>query len=173
MIKSMNLDLVQRMDSINNRHTIEFIVKVEAMYTRGNPLSVVVFAQPDRLSDSLISLLSGMQMIKEIDRIQDPQEAVSAIANKKTDLVLLDMLFDEEGLRFMIPAIKQANHDVYCLSVVDTVKLARVSQQCGADHVLLRGFSGNELLEVIFSAQARQLQRQTNPAVPAASYVIE
>ena len=143
------------------------------MYTRGKPLSVLVFAKPDRMSDALISLLSGMQMIKEIDRIQDTQQAVSAIAYKKTDLVLLDMLSDEDGLKSLIPAIKQANHDVYCLSVVDTVRLARVSQQCGADHVLLRGFSGNELLDVIFTAQAQRMQREGEPMEKAATYVIE
>ena len=143
------------------------------MYTRGIPLSVLVFAKPDRMSDALISLLSGMQMIKEIDRIQDPQQAINAINVKKTDLVLLDLMLDEEGLKALIPAIKEANHDVYCLSVVDTVKLARVSQQCGADHVLLRGFSGNELLDVIFSAQAQLIQRETKAMEASATYVIE
>jgi DNA-binding response OmpR family regulator len=123
------------------------------MYTIGKPLSVLVFARPDRLSDALISLLSGMQMIKEIDRIEDLQQAILTIASKKIDLVLLDMLSDEAGLRSLISRIKQGHQGTYCLSVVDTVHLARVSQQSGADHVLLRGFSGNELLDVIIKAQ--------------------
>ncbi|MBI9048854.1 MAG: response regulator transcription factor [Anaerolineaceae bacterium] len=143
------------------------------MYTNGKPLSVLVYARPDRMSDALLSLLSGMQMIKEIDRIQDPNEAISTIIDKKTDLVLLDMASGEEGLHSLIPAIKRANDNAYCLSVVDTVRIGRISQQNGADHVLLRGFSGNELLEVIFKAQAYQMQRETGVMQNEPTYILE
>ena len=143
------------------------------MYNNGKPLSVLVYAQPDRMSDALLSLLSGMQMIKEIDRIQDPKEAVNTVSQKKTDLVLLDMASGEEGLQSLIPALKRANSNVYCLSVVDTVRLGRISQQSGANHVLLRGFSGNELLEVIFKAQAYQMQLDASMMQHEPSYVFE
>ena len=143
------------------------------MYNSGKPLSVLVYAQPDRMSDALLSLLSGMQMIKEIDRIQDPKEAIEAVRQKKTDLVLLDMASGEDGLRSLIPEMKRANEKVYCLSVVDTVRLGRMAQQSGANHVLLRGFSGNELLEVIFKAQAYQMQFDTSVMQREPSYVFE
>jgi DNA-binding NarL/FixJ family response regulator len=143
------------------------------MYTNGKPLSVLVYAQPDRMSDALLSLLSGMQMIKEIDRIQDPKEAINTIRRKQTDLVLLDIASCEDGLQSLIPAIKRANPNIYCLSVVDTVRLGRASQQSGADHVLLRGFSGNELLEVIFNAQAYQMQHNASVMQKEPSYVLE
>ncbi len=143
------------------------------MYTLGKPLSVLVFAKPDRLSDALISLLSGMQMIKEIDRIEDSQQAIKVIASKEIDLVLLDMLSDETDLSTLIPRIKLAHQSTYCLSVVDTVHLARVSQSCGADHVLLRGFSGNELLDVIFKAQTHHGLRENMVSESSPLYVLE
>lgn len=143
------------------------------MYSIGNPLTVLVLARPDRLSDALISLLSGMQMIKEIDRIEDSQQAIIMIASKKIDLVLLDMLSDEAGLTTLIPRIKLAHQNTYCLSVVDTVHLARVSQSCGADHVLLRGFSGNELLDVIIKAQTHHSLRETKSQELSPLYVLE
>jgi DNA-binding NarL/FixJ family response regulator len=143
------------------------------MYTSGKPLSVLVYAQPDRMSDALLSLLSGMQMIKEIDRIQEPREAINMVRQKKTDLVLLDMVSGEEKMQSFIPALKRANPNVYCLSVVDTVRLGKISQQSGADHVLLRGFSGNELLEVIFNAQAYQMRLDTSVIQHEPSFVFE
>ncbi|WP_105255734.1 response regulator [Pseudoalteromonas sp. T1lg75] len=103
----------------------------------------------------ILSIESQWQVIAEVDNAQD---LMTQVQNQTPDLVLLDYRMPGGGAVSVLSYIKQRFETtrVICLTGVNSAGLFRQLLSCGADAVLLKEISAEELLAAVRSVVAGQ-----------------
>ena len=126
------------------------------MQTDGSALLVAV---PGRLRDGWQALLKAMPQISNVQQADDLPSAWRALNSDRFALVILDAGPFGPGAWNLLRQVKAGKPQCRCIALVCNSWQERDAWLAGADEVLLRGFTGEEM----FAAVKRLFLEGSNP----------
>ena len=119
----------------------------------------LLVAVPGRLRDGWQALLKAMPQISEVQQADDLPSAFRALNSQRFGLVILDAGTFGAGAWSLLGHVKDSKPQCRCIALVCNYWQERDAWFAGADEVLLRGFTAEEM----FAAVKRLFLEGSNP----------
>jgi DNA-binding NarL/FixJ family response regulator len=105
----------------------------------------LLVAAPGRLRDGWQALLKAMPQISDVQQADDLPSALWALDRLGPGLVILDAGPFGAGAWYLLRQVKASKPQCRCIALVCNSWQERDAWLAGADGVLLRGFTGEEM----------------------------
>lgn len=125
-----------------------FVGVKKQMMLNSRQTNVLIYAAPGLMRDSLCSLLSSFPGTQIAGIASSEDDLLKEVRHLHPDIILIDYPApppDFEALH----AIKTIDPHHRCVVIIDQIHRKERAYQAGADHVLIRGYSGQEFRAVI------------------------
>jgi len=111
----------------------------------------LVVAEPGRVRDGLLALLTAIREIDRVEQTDDAALALEMITRQQIDLLLLDLSSIGAGdeLQTVLKQIKASSPQTRCLVLADDARQQRIAEASGADGVLIKGFTAQRFIETV------------------------
>jgi CheY-like chemotaxis protein len=136
----------------------------ESMVT--NSTSALIVASPNRIRDSLRSLLRAVPQLEVINQVDDGPAALSVLAKHPPTLMLLDSNLPDGQVQTVLKQVKAEYPHTQCLVLAHNIKQQQLARANGADDVLLAGFSITKFFLTIESLLQNQERGQVQYEPP-------
>jgi DNA-binding NarL/FixJ family response regulator len=110
---------------------------------------ILIAAKPDRMRDSLYTLLKTMTGLDIVGPADDSSSALRMVSVYSPALVLLDTNMPGEDVFTVLKRIKADGSQSRCLVLVNNILQEQQVRSAGADAALIKGYSAAELFEII------------------------
>ena len=124
-------------------------IKSEPQTTLANGILALIAARPGRLRDGLRAMLTATPHIVAIDQADEGRAALDLAAQYHPNLVLLDTSLSPSDFKTVLQKLTAETEHPRCLALVDNDRQQLEAKSCGADAVLLKGFSTEMLFSTV------------------------
>jgi DNA-binding NarL/FixJ family response regulator len=105
---------------------------------------ILTFTKPGGIQESLRLMLQTIQGIRLIGQANNSRSALAMMREWNPSSILLDIDVSEEAFLF-IEKVKTEMKTIRIVVIAGGLQQIKMAEAAGADHVLMRGFSINEL----------------------------
>ena len=107
----------------------------------------LVVSSSDSLQNGLLALMTTIPQISAVLVAEDVNSTLRMVANHQPALVLLDLSLPQ--MREIISQIKAQYPRVQLIVLAEDVTQREAAEALGVDHVLLEGFSAQQLVAIV------------------------
>ena len=118
--------------------------------------NALLIARPGRLSDGWQALLLATPWIAGVKQAHDTSSALEALPSLGPDVVLLDTDAFGDVTWALLGQIKAEALPCYCIALIDSDRQRPKALALGADAVLVKGFSAEQLSTAVEGLLARR-----------------
>lgn len=105
----------------------------------------LIVAKNESLSNGLKDMLSGIKEFESIGIVQDCLKALDYINENLPEIVFFDTDVSILEVLNALRTVKAISHEIQCIVIADHLGYHALMTMVGADRILYRGFSENEL----------------------------
>ena len=105
----------------------------------------LIVAKNESLCSELKEMLSGIKEFETIGIVQDCLQALEYVHQNLPGIVIFDADVSVLEVLNALRTVKAISHEIHCIVIADHLGYHALMTMVGADHILYRGFSENEL----------------------------
>jgi two-component SAPR family response regulator len=105
----------------------------------------LIVAKNESLSNELKEMLSGIKEFETIGIVQDCLQALEYVHKNLPGTVIFDADVSVLEVLNALRTVKAISHEIQCIVIADHLGYHALMTMVGADYILYRGFSKNEL----------------------------
>jgi DNA-binding NarL/FixJ family response regulator len=118
-------------------------------------MRILIFGKADTLRNGFQTLLTALSPGEKIDIVEDAAQLADRFENHAYDLAFLYPNLPFPTLLAAVFFIKKSSPHVRAVMVIEDPKQETAALQAGADQVLLKGFSGAQLIRLLEELTAK------------------